>query len=70
MERKFIRWLSAIFLFGGCILIVLTLLWLGLALVAAGLLILILLDRCPKCGKHLLGLPRRTKTCPKCGSSL
>ena len=42
----------------GCVFIILTKLWVGLAMAALGLLLIALGGRCPHCGKILLFLPQ------------
>ena len=41
----------------GCVFIILTKLWVGLAMAALGLLLIALGGRCPHCGKILFFLP-------------
>ncbi len=54
----------------GCVFIVLSKLWVGLAMAALGLLIIALAGRCPHCGKILLLVPTHAMQCPRCHGSL
>ena len=54
----------------GCFFIILSQLWVGLAMAALGLLLIILGGRCPHCGKILLLLPTSATQCPRCHGSL
>ena len=47
----------------GCFFIILSQLWVGLAMAALGL-------RCPHCGKLLLLVPTSATQCPRCHGSL
>ena len=48
----------------GCFFIILSQLWVGLAMAALGLLLIILGGRCPHCGKILLLVPTSATQCP------
>ena len=50
----------------GCILIVISRLWLGLALVAVGLVLVTAGAKCPHCGKTLATLSPFARICPRC----
>ena len=50
----------------GCILIVASRLWLGLACVAVGLALVTAGARCPHCGKALATLSPVARVCPRC----
>ena len=54
----------------GCFFIILSQLWVGLAMAALGLLLIILGGRCPHCGKILLLVPTSATQCPRCHGSL
>ena len=47
----------------GCFFIILSQLWVGLAMAALGLLLIILGGRCPHCGKILLLVPTSATQC-------
>ena len=49
----------------GCVFIILTKLWVGLAMAALGLLLIALGGRCPHCGKILFFLTANANQCPK-----
>ena len=48
----------------GCFFIILSQLWVGLAMAALGLLLIILGGRCPHCGKILLLVPPAPPSAP------
>ena len=50
----------------GCVFIVLSQAWLGLAFIAVGLAFIMILGRCPHCGRMLLMTPPNAKQCPRC----
>lgn len=54
----------------GCALIILSKLWLGLAMVAVGMLFIIILGRCPHCGRVLFALSGNATQCPRCHGPL
>lgn len=54
----------------GCVFIILTKVWIGLAMAALGLLFTILAGRCPHCGKILLWTPTSANQCPRCHGPL
>ena len=54
----------------GCVLIVLSRLWLGLALVALGLSQVVSGGRCPHCGKIMATVAPGTAVCPRCRRKL
>lgn len=54
----------------GCIFIILNQIWFALALVALGLLVMLLRGRCPHCGGLLMTLLPGEETCPRCRRSL
>ena len=54
----------------GCVFIILTKLWVGLAMAALGLLLIALGGRCPHCGKILFSLPANANQGPKCHGPL
>ncbi len=54
----------------GCVFIILTKVWIGLAMVALGLVLGILGGRCPHCGRILLLQPPGATQCPKCHGPL
>jgi hypothetical protein len=70
MNNKQARKTGRTILCCGCILIVLSQLWLGLAMVAVGILFSAILGRCPHCGRVLLLLPSNATHCPKCHGPL
>ena len=54
----------------GCILIVASRLWLGLACVVVGLALVTAGARCPHCGKALATLSPFARVCPRCRNIL
>ena len=70
MEPKQARKTGWILIAAGCVLIVLARRWLGMALVAAGLILLTAGARCPHCGKLLATLSPFPRRCPRCGGSM
>lgn len=54
----------------GCILIILTKIFLGAVMIAVGLLFSLFLGRCPHCGRMLPGLSAKVTNCPKCHGRL
>lgn len=50
----------------GCLCIVLSRAWLGLAFVLLGLMMLCVGARCPHCGKHFAALSPYARICPRC----
>ena len=63
MTNRQIRKLGWAVVAVGCILIVLSKLWLGLALVVAG-------GRCPHCGKIMVTVGPGVSVCPRCKRKL
>ena len=70
MDNKQARKTGRTIIVCGCIFIVLSKLWLGLAFIAVGLGFMAILGRCPHCGRQLLPLPPTATQCPKCHKPL
>ncbi len=66
MDNKQARKTGRVLLVCGCVFIVLTKVWIGMALIAAALLFTLLLGRCPHCGRIIIDLEGRAVRCPKC----
>ena len=54
----------------GCVFVVLNQFLLGALMIGVGLLFMLVMGRCPHCGKTLLTLPDRTTNCPRCHKRL
>ena len=50
----------------GCVMVLLTAVEIGAAMIVVGLLCSVLLGRCPHCGKMLPGIGDKVTHCPKC----
>jgi hypothetical protein len=70
MDNKQARKTGRTIMCCGCVLIVLTKIYIGIAMIVVGLLFSLLLGRCPHCGKFLIGLSPKQNHCPKCGGRL
>lgn len=70
MTNRQIRKLGWAVVAVGCILIVLSKLWLGLALVALGLALVVAGGRCPHCGKIMVTVGPGVSVCPRCKRKL
>lgn len=70
MDDKKARTVGRVLIVCGCILIILNRIWFALALVAVGLLVMLLMGRCPHCGGQLITLLPGEDTCPRCRRSL
>ena len=55
MDNKQARKTGRTIMCCGCVLIVLTKIYIGIAMIVVGLLFSLLLGRCPHCGKFLIG---------------
>ena len=54
----------------GFVFIILAQIWIGLALIAVGLIFMTVLGRCPNCGKFLTTLSSKATHCPHCHKPL
>ena len=70
MDNKQARKTGRTIIVCGCIFIVLSKLWLGLAFIAVGLGFMAILGRCPHCGRQLLTLSPTATQGPKCHKPL
>ena len=50
----------------GCVMVLLTAVEIGAAMIVVGLHCSVLLGRCPHCGKMLPGIGDKVTHCPKC----
>lgn len=66
MNNREARQFGWIVVICGCVLIILSRLWLGLALVALGLVIVVARSRCPHCGRAMASLSPNLRACPRC----
>ena len=70
MDNKQARKTGRTIIVCGCIFIVLSKLWLGLAFIAVGLGFMASLSSCPHCCRQLLPLSPPETQCPKCHKPL
>ena len=70
MDNKQARKTGRTIMACGCVFLVLTKIYLGIAMIVVGLLVSLILGRCPHCGKMLIGLSPKQNHCPKCGGRL
>ena len=66
MEPRQARKTGWILIAAGCVLIVFARRWLGMALLASGLILLTAGARCPHCGKLFATLSPFPGECPRC----
>ena len=70
MDNKQARKTGRTIIVCGCVFIILSQLWIGLAFIDVGLLCMAVLGRCPHCGRQLITLPPSAHQCPKCHKPL
>lgn len=70
MDNKQARKTGWTIIICGCFFIILTKIWIGLAMAVLGLLFIVIAGRCPHCGKILLWTPTHGNQCPKCHGPL
>ena len=70
MDNKQARKTGRTIMACGCILLVLTQVYVGVAMIVVGAIFSLLLGRCPHCGKMLIGISPKQTSCPKCHGRL